>query len=104
LQMTETLLQGIVSRRARIAIVDITGVRTIDTQAVDGLTRAVQTARLVGAEVLLTGLGPTIAQALVALDVDLGGVRTFGDLQSGIAYAEKYLRPESAGRPGAPRR
>jgi rsbT co-antagonist protein RsbR len=86
-QLTETLLRGVVYRQARVAIVDITGVRTIDEQAILGINRAVQAVRLVGAGVVLTGISPDVASTLVQLEVDLTGVVTFGSLQRGIVYA-----------------
>jgi rsbT co-antagonist protein RsbR len=86
-RVTETLLHGIVARRAGLAILDITGVRAVDAQAVLGLIRAVQAVRLIGAEVVLTGLRPQTAAALVDLDVDLSGVRTFGSLERGVIYS-----------------
>lgn len=86
-QIMETLLEGITAQRARIAILDVTGVRVVDTQVADALMRAARAARLLGAEVVLTGIGPSVAMSLIQLGVNLGGVLTLGTLQSGIAYA-----------------
>lgn len=86
-QIMETLLQGISAQRARIAIMDVTGVKIVDAQVADTLLRAAQAAKLLGAEVILTGIGPSVAMSIVQLGVNLGDVLTLGTLQSGIAYA-----------------
>lgn len=86
-QIMTTLLEGISSSRAQVAIIDITGVRVIDTQVANALVRAAQATRLLGAQVILTGISPEVAQTLVQLGVDLSGVITQGSLQKGIAYA-----------------
>jgi rsbT co-antagonist protein RsbR len=86
-QIMETLLQGISAQRARIAIMDVTGIKVVDAQVADALLRAAHAARLLGAEVILTGIGPSVATSLVQLGVDLGEVRTLSTLQSGIAHA-----------------
>jgi rsbT co-antagonist protein RsbR len=100
-QMIEALLQEIVSHRARVAIIDITGVRVMGTTAVHGIVRAVQTVRMIGADVLLTGIRPEVALALVQIGADLSEVVTFGTLQRGIAHALKHGgRRGRVGHPG----
>lgn len=89
-QIMETLLDGITARRARIAILDVTGIKTIDSYAAEALVRIAGAARLLGAEVILTGISGPVAMSLVGLGVDLGGVRTLDTLQSGIAYALRH--------------
>jgi rsbT co-antagonist protein RsbR len=86
-QVIETLLEGITSYSADIAILDITGVTVVDTQVANALLRAAQAVRLLGARVVLTGIRPEIAQTLVGLGADLSEVVTRSSLQSGIAYA-----------------
>ncbi|MDH4138722.1 MAG: STAS domain-containing protein [Anaerolineae bacterium] len=86
-RITTDLLEGISQRRAKIAIIDITGVPTVDTAVVNSLMQAVQAAELMGCQVVLTGIRPEIAQTLVILGVDLGEVVTLRNLQSGIEYA-----------------
>ena len=86
-QIMETLLEGIASHKASIALLDITGVQIIDTQVAHALIQAAQAARLLGAQVVLTGIQPQIAQTLVHLAVDLSGIITRATLQAGIAYA-----------------
>jgi rsbT co-antagonist protein RsbR len=86
-QVMETLLEGIARFQADIAILDITGIRVIDTQVAQALMRTAQAVKLLGARVVLTGIQPQIAQTLVHLGADLGGIVTRSTLQSGIAFA-----------------
>jgi anti-anti-sigma regulatory factor len=86
----ETLLEGVAQNQATLAILDITGVPVVDTQVAQALVSAARAVRLLGAQVMLTGIQPQIAQTLVHLGVDLGGISTRGSLQSGILDA---LRP-----------
>jgi rsbT co-antagonist protein RsbR len=86
-QILETLLDGVSQRQADIAIVDITGVSVVDTQVAQAFVRAAQAVSLIGARVVLTGIGPEIAQSLVQLGADMSRIVTRADLQSGIAYA-----------------
>ena len=65
---------------------------SMDERTADALIRAAQGVRLLGAEVVLSGIRPEVAQTLVSLGTDLGGVVTCGTLQSGIAYAMSELR------------
>ena len=86
-QIIETLLEGIAVLKTQVAILDITGVKVVDTHVANALLQAARAARLLGAQVILTGVGPVVAQTLVGLGVDLTGVVTLSTLQSGIAYA-----------------
>jgi rsbT co-antagonist protein RsbR len=86
-QIVETLLEGINARRAASVILDITGVRVVDTQVANTLLRAAQAARLLGTQVILSGIRPEVAQTLVGLGVDLSTITTCSSLQHGIAYA-----------------
>lgn len=86
----DTLLEGVATLHARTAIIDITGVPVVDTQVANTLLRAAQAVKLLGAQVLLTGIRPEVAQTLVGLGADLSGIITRSTLQSGITYA---LRP-----------
>ncbi|GAB4188742.1 MAG: hypothetical protein OHK0022_00800 [Roseiflexaceae bacterium] len=83
----ETLLEGISTHQADVAILDITGVPIVDTQVADALLRTARAARLLGAQVVLTGIGGHIAQTLITLGADLSGLVTLNNLQSGITYA-----------------
>jgi PAS domain S-box-containing protein len=82
-----SLLDGVNDYKARVAILDLTGVPIVDTQVASALIRAAQAVRLLGAQVILTGIRPEIAQTLVALGVDLGEVVTRSNLQMAIEYA-----------------
>jgi PAS domain S-box-containing protein len=86
-RVMETLLEGVSTKRARIAILDITGVSDVDRDVANGLVRAAQAVKLLGAEVVLTGIRAEVARALVDLDADLRTIVTRGTLQSGISYA-----------------
>ncbi len=83
----ETLLEGVSHHHAELAILDITGVSVVDTQVAQALVQAAQSVRLLGAQVILTGIQPQIAQTLVQLGVDLSEIITRSSLQSGIARA-----------------
>lgn len=86
-QMMEQVLDRIVERHARIVILDITGVPTVDTAVAEHLIRTTRAGRLVGARTVLVGIGPQVAQTLVRLGVSLGDVETFVDLRSGLESA-----------------
>jgi rsbT co-antagonist protein RsbR len=90
-QLTEQLLRGIRANRARVVVIDITGVPTIDSTVANHLVQTVDASRLMGASVIITGLSPEIAQTLVTLGVELGKVNAVGDLQGGIEEAERLL-------------
>lgn len=85
----DTLLTGVAERRANTVILDITGVSVVDTQVANALIQSAQAVKLLGAEAVLTGIRPEVAQTLVQLGVSLQGVVTRGTLQDGIAYALK---------------
>lgn len=86
-QMLETLLHGISVMHTRFAILDITGVPIVDTQVAHVLIQAAQSVRLLGGQVILTGIRPEVAQTLVGLGVNLNDLIVRGNLQSGVAYA-----------------
>lgn len=86
-QVIEALLTGVSAANARTVILDITGVSLVDTQVASALLRAAQAVKLLGAEVILTGIRPEVAQTLVTLGADLSGITTRATLQSGIASA-----------------
>ncbi|MDI1480487.1 PAS domain S-box protein [Polyangium sp. y55x31] len=83
----EALLQGVVAHHAEVAILDITGVRTVDTPVALGLVQATQAAGLLGAEVVLTGVRPAAAQTLVELGIDMRGIKTVSTLEQGVSHA-----------------
>jgi rsbT co-antagonist protein RsbR len=85
----ENLLQEIVNLGAGIAIIDITGVPTVDTLVAQHLLKAVAAARLMGADCIISGIRPQIAQTIVHLGVDLGDVVTKATLADAFALALK---------------
>ncbi|MBN1937789.1 MAG: PAS domain-containing protein [Anaerolineae bacterium] len=85
------LLDGIRDYDAKVAIIDITGVPNVDTSVANHLIQAARAASLMGCRPLLVGIRPEIAQVIVELGIDMGGLRTFSDLQSGVEYALQAL-------------
>ena len=83
----ENLLQRIVETRSAIAIVDITGVPLVDTLVAQHLLKTVAAARLMGADCLISGIRPQIAQTIVHLGVNLGNVTTKATLADALAVA-----------------
>src|SRR5207245_10539776 len=90
-QVTEQLLRGIRANRAKVVVIDITGVPAVDSTVANHLVQTVDASRLMGATVIVTGLSSGIAQTLVNIGVDLTKMRTVGDLQGGIEEAERLL-------------
>jgi rsbT co-antagonist protein RsbR len=88
-QLTESLLHAIRANRAKVAVMDITGVAAVDSKVANHLVQTVAAARLMGAIVIVTGLSADVAQAL--LGVDLRSITTVGDLQGGLELAERLL-------------
>lgn len=81
--ITESLLRSIQANRARVVVMDVTGVATIDSKVANHMLQTVTAARLMGAQVIVTGLSSDVAQSLATLGIDLAGLNTFGDLQGG---------------------
>ena len=90
-QLTEQLLRGIRANRAKVVVIDITGVAAMDTNVANHLVQTVEASRLLGATVIVSGLSPEIAQTLVNIGVELSKMTTVGDLQGGIEEAERLL-------------
>lgn len=88
-QLTEQLLGSIQENRARVVVIDITGVASVDRTVANHLVQTVEASRLMGASTILTGLSPEIAQTIVDLGVDLSMMKTVGDLQGGLVEAER---------------
>jgi anti-anti-sigma regulatory factor len=86
-QMLETAMHGIASSSARVVIIDVTGVKSVDTSVAGSLMSLAKAVGLLGSKAILTGLRPAVAQSLVALGVDLGAIETRANLKAGIAYA-----------------
>jgi rsbT co-antagonist protein RsbR len=90
-QLTEQLLRAIRANRAKVVVIDVTGVPSMDSTVANHLVQTVDASRLLGATVIVTGLSPEIAQTLVKIGVDLSKMSTVGDLQGGIEEAGRLL-------------
>lgn len=94
-QVIERLLLGVSAQRAQTVLLDITGVPGVDAEVAAALVRAAQAVRLLGAQVMLSGIRPEVAQMLVAIGTDLGpgqAVKTCSSLQSGLVLARRHPR------------
>jgi rsbT co-antagonist protein RsbR len=91
-QVIEALVEGVARSRAKVAILDITGVPDVDAHVAAALLTAARSVQLLGARVILTGIRPDVAQRIVALGTDLRGITTYGTLQRGVARAREGLR------------
>jgi rsbT co-antagonist protein RsbR len=89
--LTEQLLGAVRDDRAKVVVIDITGVQAVDSRVANHMIQTVEAARLMGATAILAGVSPGIAQTMVTLGIDLGRMITVGDLQSGIERAEELL-------------
>lgn len=83
-QMEERLLTELVRHKSRFAIVDLTGVSTLDTSTADRIAKLAKSVALLGSECILTGLQPAVAQTLVAIGIDFAGLRTERNLKRAI--------------------
>ncbi|MBX3208861.1 MAG: STAS domain-containing protein [Labilithrix sp.] len=91
-EMTEALLSAIVSKKAECAIIDITGIQVMDTGTADHFLRMARAVRLLGANCLLTGINPAIAQTIIHMGVDLSGVITHRTMRNALqGYVEQYI-------------
>ncbi len=107
--ITESLLRSIRASRAKVVVMDVTGVATIDSKVANHLIQTVTAAKLMGASVIVTGLSAEVAQSLVGLGIDLTKLNTVGDLQGGVEEAEALLglkvvseKPERGSSPRTP--
>jgi rsbT co-antagonist protein RsbR len=90
----DRFLGTIAKTNARISLLDITGVPTVDTQTAQHLIEAVTAAKLLGNRVIMTGIRPNIAQTLVHLGIDISMVHTCASLESGLQLALRWLKLE----------
>ena len=86
-EVMENLLETILERQAEVVIMDITGVGTVDTQVAQHLLRAAAAVRLMGAECIISGISPMIAQTMVQLGIDVGTVSTRSSIHTALADA-----------------
>lgn len=87
----ESLLDAISSRSARFAVLDLTGVQMVDTKVADHLIRLVRAIQLLGAEGIICGIRPTVAQTMVELGLDLSAIVTKANLRAGLMYCMQRL-------------
>jgi rsbT co-antagonist protein RsbR len=87
----QNVLAAVREKRAKVVVMDVTGVATIDSKVANHLLQTVSAARLMGANVIVTGISAEVAQSLVALGIELGKVTAVGDLQGGIEEADRLL-------------
>jgi rsbT co-antagonist protein RsbR len=89
---TRVLLAGIREHRAKVVILDITGVPIVDSGVADHLNRTIQAARLKGARTIVTGISDAVAETIVDLGIDWSGIQTLRDLQTGLRVAMVGIR------------
>jgi rsbT co-antagonist protein RsbR len=90
-KLTESLLTDIAVTQTRVAILDITGVPTVDSAVANHILKTVSAVKLLGADCVITGIRPDVAQTIVHLGVDLSGVETLSNLSEGLKWAFEYL-------------
>ncbi len=94
-QLEAEVLAAVRARRARVVVLDVTGVPSLEATMAERLVRTVVGVRLMGAEVIVSGLSAALAQTLVNEGTDLAALRSVGDLQGGIEAAEAVLALEN---------
>jgi len=90
-KLCEQLLTGIKTHRAKVVVADMTGVAEIDAVAANYLNHTIAAARLIGAEIVLTGMTPEVAEPFILLGTDLSSLTMFEDLQSAMDKADELL-------------
>lgn len=90
-RVMDSVLQSINQLKARMVLIDVTGVPIVDTGIAGNLIRTMQAAQLLGCECIIVGISPQIAHTLVTLGIDFGHITTHASLQSGLQYALKRL-------------
>ncbi|MFH1377223.1 MAG: STAS domain-containing protein [Planctomycetota bacterium] len=93
-EMTDKLLDAVVSNRARGVLIDITGIDVLDTKTADHFIKMAKAVSLLGAQAVITGISPAIAQTLTHIDVDLTGIETLRSLRDGLVW---FLSDNRAG-------
>jgi anti-anti-sigma factor len=91
-QLTEELLSAIANTQSQIAIIDITGVPTVDSAVANHLLKTVESVNLLGAKCVITGIRPEVAQTIIHLGIDLSNIETLSTLAEGLKWAFKSLR------------
>jgi rsbT co-antagonist protein RsbR len=99
-QMTERLLTEVVQTRCRFVIIDLTGVQLIDTSTADRIIKLARSVQLLGAECILTGIQPAVAQTLVELGVEFSQVNTQRNLKRALQLCMRSLQATAVPAPG----
>jgi rsbT co-antagonist protein RsbR len=94
-EMTDALLRAVVSSGAHSVIIDITGIEVMDTRTADHFVRMAKAVGLLGAECVLTGINPQIAQTIVHMGIDMAGVRTHRSLRDALYHFVRPKRPRN---------
>ena len=95
-EVMDSLLEAVVHARARFAVLDLTGVEAVDTKTAAYLIELVRAVRLLGAEGIITGIRPTVAQTVVALGLDLTSIVTLSNLRAGLKHCIVQMNRERA--------
>ncbi|WP_437965984.1 PAS domain-containing protein [Sorangium sp. So ce260] len=103
-EVMDGLLQAVVRTQARFALLDLTGVDAVDTKTASYLVELVRAIRLLGAEGIITGIRPSVAQTVVSLGLDLAEITTLSDLQAGLRHCIGRTPGEERARAGRPLR
>ena len=100
-EVMDSLLAAVVRDRARFALLDLTGVEAVDTKTASYLIDLVRAIRLLGAEGVITGIRPSVAQTIVLLGVELNEITTLGNLRAGLRHCIVQMRRQEleAGKP-----
>jgi rsbT co-antagonist protein RsbR len=102
--MTEELLAEIVKTQSRHVLLDLTGVDVVDTSTADHLLKVIRAVELLGARAVITGIGPSVAQTMTSLGLDLSRLKTLANLQQGLKHCIAEAGRETSGSgPGAAR-
>ena len=99
-EMMDSLLEAVVRAGARFAVLDLTGVEVVDTQTAAYLIELVRAIRLLGADGIITGIRPTVAQTVIALGLDLTSITTLSNLRAGLKYCILQMSREQGGDGG----
>jgi len=94
--LTESLLRAVRDYRAKVVVIDITGVAAVDSKVANHLFQTVSAAKLMGAQSIITGLSAEVANSLVVLGVDVNRLNAVGDLQGGLEEANRILAGRGA--------
>ena len=90
--LLDTLLKGVEKYSAEMVLMDVTGVPFVDTPVADMFLRAASAVKLLGAQLILTGIRPDVARTMIGLSADLLGVVTLRSLEQGIAFALSRMK------------